>query len=100
MSAAFHWDVRSVITTGTSPWQNRLTHNTHTNINRACAVSIAYFKRAQKKKQLRRPKFSLEDVIKMDRKEIVSEDINWISPAHDRFHWRALVNLGKEVRVP
>jgi hypothetical protein len=40
-----------------------------------------------------------EDGIKMDHKEIVSGDVEWIHLAQDRNRWRAVVNAVMNIRV-
>jgi hypothetical protein len=38
--------------------------------------------------------------IKMDLRDIRSDDIDWIDVAQDRDHWRALVNAVMNLRIP
>jgi hypothetical protein len=40
------------------------------------------------------------DNIKMDLREIVWDDVDWIELAQDRDQWRALVNKVMNLRVP
>jgi hypothetical protein len=41
-----------------------------------------------------------EDNIKMDLREILFGDVDWIHLAQDRDRWRAIVNTVKSLRVP
>jgi hypothetical protein len=52
------------------------------------------------RRPLGRPKRRWEDNIKMDIREVVLEDMNWIDLAQDRDRWRALVNEVMSFRVP
>jgi hypothetical protein len=49
---------------------------------------------------LGRPRRRWEDNIKMDLKEIVFGDVDWIHLAQDRDRWRALVSTVMNLRVP
>jgi hypothetical protein len=49
---------------------------------------------------LERPRRKWEDNIKMDLREIVFGDLDWIHWAQDRDRWRALVNTVMNLRVP
>jgi hypothetical protein len=49
---------------------------------------------------LGRPRHRWEDNIKMDLREIVFGDVNWIDLAQDRDRWRALVNTVMNLWVP
>ncbi|PNF30906.1 hypothetical protein B7P43_G03642, partial [Cryptotermes secundus] len=42
----------------------------------------------------------LEDTLKMDLREIECDGMDWIDLAQDRDHWRALVNMVMNLRVP
>jgi hypothetical protein len=44
------------------------------------------------KRPLGRPRCRWED-IKVDLQEVIYGDMDWIELAHDRFRWRALVNV-------
>jgi hypothetical protein len=49
---------------------------------------------------LGRPRRRWEDNIKMDLREIVFGDVDWIHWAQDRDSWQALVNTVMNLRVP
>jgi hypothetical protein len=49
---------------------------------------------------LGRPRSRWEDNIKMDKREIVFGDVDWIHLARDRNRWRAFVNTVMSLRVP
>jgi hypothetical protein len=55
--------------------------------------------RSEGKRPLGRPRRRWEDNIRMDRREIVWEGVNWIHLAQDRDHWRVLVNTVMNLRV-
>jgi hypothetical protein len=52
------------------------------------------------KRPLGRPRYRWEDNIKMDLMEIRWEGMDWIYLAHDRDHWRVLVNTVMNLLVP
>jgi hypothetical protein len=52
------------------------------------------------KRPLGRPRRRLVDNIKMDRREIGWDSVDWIDMAQDRDQWRALVNTVLNLRVP
>jgi hypothetical protein len=52
------------------------------------------------KRPLGRPRRRWLGNIKMDLREIGSDDKDWIELAQDREHWRALVNTAINLRVP
>jgi hypothetical protein len=52
------------------------------------------------KRPLGRPKCRWVDNIKIDRREIGWDGMDWIDLAKDRFQWRALVNAVMNLRVP
>jgi hypothetical protein len=52
------------------------------------------------KRSLGRPRRRWVDSVKMDRKEIGWDVIDWIDLVHDRDQWRALVNTVMNLRVP
>jgi hypothetical protein len=56
--------------------------------------------RPEGRRPLGRPRRRWEDKIKMDLREIVFEDVDWIHWAQDRDSWRALVNTVMNLRVP
>jgi hypothetical protein len=56
--------------------------------------------RPEGRRPLGRPKRRWEDNIKMDLREIVFGDVDWIRWAQDRDRWRALVNTVMNLRVP
>jgi hypothetical protein len=49
---------------------------------------------------LRRPRRKWDDNIKMDLREIEWDGMYWIDVDQDRNQLRALVNMGKKLRVP
>jgi hypothetical protein len=51
------------------------------------------------KRALGKPKRTWEDGIRMDLREIVCVNIEWIQFAQDRDRWRALVNMIMNLRV-
>jgi hypothetical protein len=46
------------------------------------------------------PRRSWEDNNKMNLREVRWGDMYWINLAQDRYHWRALVNVVMNIRVP
>ena len=52
------------------------------------------------KRPLGRPRYRLEDNIRMDLKEIRISIRNWVDSAQDSDYWRALVNAALNLRVP
>jgi hypothetical protein len=56
--------------------------------------------RPEGRRLLGRPGHRWEDNIKMDLREIVCGDVDWIHLAQDRDRWRALVNMVMNLRVP
>jgi hypothetical protein len=58
------------------------------------------FGKPEGKIQLGRPRRRWEDNIKMDFREIVFEDVEWIHLAQDRVRFRALVNTVMSLPVP
>jgi hypothetical protein len=56
--------------------------------------------RPEGRRQLGRPRHWWEDNIKMDLREIVFGDVDWIHWAQNRDRWRALVNTVMNLWVP
>jgi hypothetical protein len=56
--------------------------------------------RPEGRRPLGRPRRRWEDNIKMDLREIMFEDVDWIHWAQDRDRWWALVNTVTNLRVP
>jgi hypothetical protein len=56
--------------------------------------------RPEGRRPLGRPRHRWEDNIKMDLREIVFGDMDWIHLAQDRDMWWALVNTIMNLRVP
>jgi hypothetical protein len=56
-------------------------------------------RKTYRKETLGRPGHGWEN-IKIDHKEMGSEDVDRIHLAHDRDHWRALVNALMNLQVP
>jgi hypothetical protein len=56
--------------------------------------------RPKAKRPLGRPRFRLEDNIKLDLGEIGIDRANWIQLAQDRVQWQAFVNTVMNLRVP
>jgi hypothetical protein len=56
--------------------------------------------RPEGRRPLGRPRRRREDNMKMDKREIVFGDVDWINWAQDRNRWRALVNTVMNLRVP
>jgi hypothetical protein len=52
------------------------------------------------KRPLRRPRRRWVDNIKIDRREIGLDGMDWIDLAQDRDQWRALVNTVMNLRIP
>jgi hypothetical protein len=52
------------------------------------------------KRPLGRPRRRWVDNIKMDLREIGWDGRDWIDLAQNRDHWRALVNMAMNLRVP
>jgi hypothetical protein len=52
------------------------------------------------RRPLGRPRRRWVDNIKMDRREIGWDGVDWVELAQDRDHWRALVNTVMNIRVP
>jgi hypothetical protein len=55
--------------------------------------------RSEGRRPLGRPRRKWEDNIKMDLREIVFRDMDWIHLAQDKDRWRALVNTVMNLRV-
>jgi hypothetical protein len=53
-----------------------------------------------KSKRPRRPRCRWVDNIKIEIREIGCDGMDWVDVAHDRDHWRALVNTVMNLRVP
>jgi len=49
---------------------------------------------------LGRPRRRWKDSIRMDLREIGCESVDWMHPAQDRDHWRALVNMVMTRGIP
>jgi transcription termination factor 2 len=56
--------------------------------------------RPEGRRPLGRPRRRWKDNIKMNLREIVFEDVDWIHLAQDRDRWRAVVNTVMNLRVP
>jgi hypothetical protein len=56
--------------------------------------------RPEGRKPLGKPSLKWEDNNKMDLREIVFGDVDWIHWAQDRDRWLALVNTVMNLRVP
>jgi hypothetical protein len=56
--------------------------------------------RPEDKRPLGKPRRRWEDNIKMDLREIRTDEANWIRLAQDRVRWRAFVNTVMSLRVP
>jgi hypothetical protein len=56
--------------------------------------------RSEWRRPLGRPRHRWEDNIKIDLREIVFGDMDWIHWAQDRDRWRAVVNTVMNLRVP
>jgi hypothetical protein len=56
--------------------------------------------RPEGRRPLGRPRRRWEDNIKMDLREIVFWDVDWINLAQDRDRWRAFVNTVMNLWVP
>jgi len=52
------------------------------------------------KRQLRIPRHTWEDNIKMDLQGVGYVDVDWIGLTQDKDRWRALVNAVMNLRVP
>ena len=52
------------------------------------------------KRSLGRPRRRWEDNIRTNLEEIGINTRNWVNSAHDRDHWRSLVNAALNFRVP
>jgi len=52
------------------------------------------------KGQLRRPRRSWKDSVRMDRREVVWGGVDWIHLDEDMDQWRAVVNTIMKLRVP
>jgi hypothetical protein len=53
----------------------------------------------EEKRPLGRPRCRWENNIKIDIKEVLWEDVDWIHLVQDRDPWRALVNTVVKIRV-
>jgi hypothetical protein len=56
--------------------------------------------RPEGRRPLGRPRLRWEDNIRMDLRETVFGDVDWIHWAQDRDRWRVLVNTVMNLRVP
>jgi hypothetical protein len=56
--------------------------------------------RPEGKRPMGRPRNRYDDNIKMDLREIVIDEANWIQLSQDRFQCRAFVNTVMNLRVP
>jgi hypothetical protein len=54
----------------------------------------------ERRRQFGTPRRTWKDDIKMDNKEIGYEGVDWIHLIQGGHHWRALVNVVMNVRVP
>jgi hypothetical protein len=52
------------------------------------------------KRSLRRPRHRWQGNIRMDLREIVWNDMDWIDLVQDRNQWRALLNTSLNLLVP
>jgi hypothetical protein len=52
------------------------------------------------RRPLGRPRRRWEDIIKMDLREILFGDLDWIHFTQDGDSWRALVNMVMKLQVP
>jgi hypothetical protein len=56
--------------------------------------------RPEGKRPLGRPRYTWEDNIKMDLREIGIDGANWILLVQDKVHWWAFVNTVMNLRFP
>jgi hypothetical protein len=64
-------------------------------------MHIGFWWESQKvKRPLGRPRGRWEDNIRMSLREIGWGGMDWIYSAQNRDHWRALVNMAMNLRVP
>jgi hypothetical protein len=64
-------------------------------------MHIGYWWEYRKKKRpLGRPRCRWVDNIKIDLRKMGWDGMDWIDLAQDRDHWRALVNIVMNLRVP
>jgi hypothetical protein len=63
-------------------------------------VFTGFWLGSPKVRELGRPRHSWEDNIKMDRREIGTDEANWLRLAPDKVQWRAFVNAVMNLRVP
>jgi hypothetical protein len=54
----------------------------------------------ERKRPLGRPRHRWEDNVRMDLQELGRGCVDWIGLVQDKERWRALVNAGKNFRVP
>jgi hypothetical protein len=54
----------------------------------------------EEKRHMGRRRRRWVDDLKMDRREIGWDDVDWIDMAQDRYQWRALLNTALNVQVP
>jgi hypothetical protein len=64
-------------------------------------IRRGYWLESQKERDpLGRPRRRWVNNIKMDLRDIGCDSMDWIDVAHNRDHWRALVNRVMNLRVP
>jgi hypothetical protein len=63
-------------------------------------MHIGYYGESQNKRTLERPRLRWVDNINMDLAGIEFDAMDLISLAQDKNHWRALVNIIMNLRVP
>jgi hypothetical protein len=63
-------------------------------------MHIGYWWEPEGKRPLGRTRRRCMDNIKIDLGDIEWNVVDWIDMAHDRDHWRALVNTELNLRVP
>jgi hypothetical protein len=63
-------------------------------------IFLSHIFRPEGRRPLGRPRRRWKDNIKMDLREIVFGDVDWIHWAQDRDRWRAFVNTVMNLLVP
>jgi len=70
--------------------------STHGKMSRVYKILVG---KSEGKRPLRKPSRKWEDNIRLDRREIGLEDVDWIHVTQDRDHWWALVDMAMNFQL-